>query len=464
MKRKTYNKATGCSLTIQKGKVNHFNFFVKSLVFIGLFGFTSITTEAQETWSLVKCIDYALENNISIHLAENNTSKQQLNLRESKAQLLPSLNMGSGLNMSYGRTIDGNTNEITFDQTLSNSYYISSSMDIFKGMVKYNTIRFNNYLLSANKEEASYVKNKLVLDILTSYYTVLYSMGLEKVAQTQVSLSEMQYNRMQKLVDVGRQSPITVQDLKSQWASDKLSLIQAQNIYNRNLLELKQLLRLDAGQDFSIDTLNQRTIFVESFPEIDKLFSAAVTVLPEIKQREFLYKASLKNVAIAKGAISPRVYMSAGFYTSYFGGDPLAYQKQISENQNQGISMGISIPIFNNASVASNIKRKKIALQDSDLELQKQKDLLYAEIWKALDELQSSEKEYQSAKELYGFSELTLESATKKMENGLASPSEFEISKQRFTAAKASLLKAQLLYSMRMQIIVFYETGSWNHL
>lgn len=435
-----------------------------SAFYIGILVFTSTPLNAQETWSLSKCIHYALENNIAMQSAANNISLKKINLNESKAQLLPTINIGSNTNMSFGRSIDGSTNTITFDQTLSNNYGLSSSVDIFKGYTKYNSIGFNKYLLLASKEEATYVKNRLVIDILSAYYTVLYSTGLKDVAQSQVSLSKMQYKRMQKLVDIGRESQIVTQELKSQWASDKLNLVQTQNNYNKALLELKQLLRLDAQQSFVIDTINQKSFTINAPLNIDSLFKQASEVLPEIKQKKYIYQASQKDLAIAKGRISPSIYLSGGLFTGYFDGDPLAFQTQIKNNQNQGLSMGINIPIFNNASVASNIKRKKIALHDSELELQKEKDILYAEVWKVLDELQSSEKEYQSAKELYGFSELTLESATRKLENGLASSSEFEISKQRFAAAKASLLKAQLLYSLQTQIILFYETGSWDHL
>ena len=435
-----------------------------AVVFLGSIALTTFSAKAQETWSLVQCIDYAVQNNIALNIADNNTGKQQINLRESKAKILPTLNMGSGVGMSFGRNIDGNTNEITFDQTLSNNYWISSSVDIFQGLVKYNAISFNKYLLSASKEEAFYVKNKLVFDVLTAYYIVLYSKGLQNVAQTQVSLSEMQFERMQKLVDIGRESPITVQELKSQWASDKLSLTQSKNLYNKTLGELKRLLRLDADQSFKVDTINLNSIANSPIQDIDSLFHVAVNLLPEIKQQEFLYKASLKDLAMAKGRIAPRIFMSAGFYTGYFDGDPLAYKNQISDNQNQAINMGISIPIFNHTSVNSSIKRKKIVVKDRELAIQSQKDELYTEIWRAIDDLHSAENEYQSALELYGFSELSLENVTKKMEKGLASPTDYEVAKQRFTSAQASLLKARLLYFMRKQMLMFYQTANWNHI
>gem|GEM_PF-5377192 len=285
-----------------------------------------------------------------------------------------------------------------------------------------------------------------------------------EVAKSQVELSESQYKRMEKLVDIGRESPITIQELKSQWATDKFNLTVAENNFNKTLLQLKQLLKLDATQSFEIEDLELDAMFSVTQQNIDTLFNRAVNVLPEIKQQEFLFKASVKELAIAKGGLSPRIYMSAGLYTNYFDGDSTIFSKQMDNNQNQAISMGISIPIFNNASVYSDIKRKRIAVKDRSLLLQKQKDMLYSEIWNALDELQSANNEYQSAIELYDFSELSFKNATTKLEKGLASTTDYQIAKQRLVSAKASLLKTKIVVYMRKQMLEYYKTGNWNHI
>ena len=115
---------------------------------------SSSILKSQEHWTLTRCVDYALTNNIDLTLQNNQVKTQQINLSESKADLLPDLNMGSSVNMNFGRNIDPNTNAITFSQTMGNGYWISSSINIFQGMVKRNSIRFNNYLLSASREEA----------------------------------------------------------------------------------------------------------------------------------------------------------------------------------------------------------------------------------------------------------------------------------------------------------------------
>ncbi len=419
---------------------------------------------SQESWSLSKCVDYAVKNNIQLNLAENSVALQQINFKESKARILPNLNMGSDLNWNFGRNIDYNTNTVTFQQSMGNSYWIQSSIDIFQGLVHYNSMNFNRFMLKAQKENAEQQRNQLVMQVISAYYTVLYSDGLSKVAHNQVELSNMQFNRMQKLVEIGKESPITAQELKSQWANDKLSLTQAQNNYNSSLLDLKQLLRINTQDEFIIDTITIKSLVINPLPQVDSIFDEAIAILPDIKKQEYLLNASEKDLAIAKGGISPSLSFSAGYGTGFYNGDSTVYRSQLTNNQNQWLVLSLNIPVFNRASTYSNIKRKQIAILNQQMELEKQKDDLYSEICKAVNDLQSAKNEYESSLELDDYSRLNLKNISLKLEKGLASATDFEAAKQRFSSAEASLLKAKLIYVMRNQMVQFYLTGSWGHL
>ena len=451
-------------LRVKKEKaVTHSSYNLVVILFVmAVCGISSV--EGQTVWNISKCVDYAVLNNIDLNHKYNQIKLSEVNLFESKAQLLPNINLGGTVDLNYGRNIDGNTNAITYNKTLTNSYWVNSSVDIFQGLVKLNNIKFNKFQLLATKEEAIQKKNMLIMEILTSYYMVLYSQGLNSVAFSQVKLSRTQFERMQKLVDVGQESPLTVQELKSQWAADKLNLTRAQNNLSKSLLQLKQLLRLNSTQSFAIDTTDILLSVSNVAPEVDTVFKTAVTLMPQIKQSEYLLSASEKSLAMAKGALSPRMYVSGGYSTGYFDGDSMEFYTQLTNNQNQWVNMGIAIPIFNGAVVYSRIKRKKIEVLDNELELEKQREALYIEIWNAIDELQSAESEYQSSIELHDLSELTLQNVTKKMEKGLAGTTDFEMAKQRFIYAEAALLKSKLIFIMRMQMLEFYRKGNWKHL
>src|SRR6187402_171657 len=84
-----------------------------------LFSFTCATIQAQDpiklqdtadiktkTLTLEQCIEYALKNNIQIKQSELNTEIADINLVQSEASLLPSLNGQMSHSYNFGRTID----------------------------------------------------------------------------------------------------------------------------------------------------------------------------------------------------------------------------------------------------------------------------------------------------------------------------------------------------------------------
>ncbi len=424
---------------------------------------TNNAAKAQKLWKLGDCINYAIENNIDLSINKNNLLKQEVKLYESKAALFPDLNLGSGLNVNYGRNIDGTTNDITYSQTISNNLWLNSSVDIFHGLVKQNTISFNKYMLAAYKQENEIIKNKIIFDLITAYYISLYSEGLTDVAKSQVVLSQQQYKRMQKLVDVGKESPITIQDLKSQWVADKLNLTKAENLSREKTLELKQLLRLNTDSEFAIDTSGINAMEMKAIPSLKDIYNSALNIMPEIKRQEYLIKASKKSLDISKGKVSPRLYMSAGINSYYFDGSAVEYSNQLTDNQNQYINFGLVIPLFNNASVHSNIKRKRIDFDNQRLKSEKQKEQILTQVQKVYNNVKSAESEYNSSLELYKYSKLSFKNVSKKLEKGIASTSDFELAKQRLVTAKVAMLKAKLTYLMYYQILEYYQTGNWNH-
>jgi hypothetical protein len=50
------------------------------------------------------------------------------------------------------------------------------------------------------------------------------------------------------------------------------------------------------------------------------------------------------------------------------------------------------------------------------------------------------------------------------MEKGLAGTTDYDVAKQRYISSQATLLKAKLIYIMRMQMLEFYRKGNWEHL
>lgn len=92
----------------------------------------SAQAQEQEQWSLKKCIDYAIENNIDIKQRMLNTENKEIELHTAKMSRLPDLNASIGESFGFGRSTsrDGTTE----DNTSSQSYLsVETSVPVFTG-------------------------------------------------------------------------------------------------------------------------------------------------------------------------------------------------------------------------------------------------------------------------------------------------------------------------------------------
>ena len=75
--------------------------------------FGTFTTSAQggDVWSLERCVQYALEHNISIKQNGLNARLARLTLKQSELAQIPSLNANTGYGKSFGRSVNPVTNQ-----------------------------------------------------------------------------------------------------------------------------------------------------------------------------------------------------------------------------------------------------------------------------------------------------------------------------------------------------------------
>ena len=96
-----------------------------------IFSLCSIGLTAQESWSLRKCIETAVANNIQLKQSDLQVDGNKIQLRTAKAARYPNLNGSTSISQSYGRRIDPTTNSFN-NQTFTNqSYNLSSQVTLF---------------------------------------------------------------------------------------------------------------------------------------------------------------------------------------------------------------------------------------------------------------------------------------------------------------------------------------------
>src|SRR5437762_2337325 len=123
------------------------------LTIILIFLLITITSFSQiaEKWDLRKCVDYALDHNISIKQQDIQSQIAQLTYKQNDLSKYPNLNLNSNIGLNTGRSIDRTTNQFTTESIFYNSFSLQSNVEVFNWFSKKNTIAANKYEADASK-------------------------------------------------------------------------------------------------------------------------------------------------------------------------------------------------------------------------------------------------------------------------------------------------------------------------
>lgn len=441
---------------------------VSLLILLGMVLF-SINIVAQELWSLEKCINYAFENNLQIKQSILDAESSDIDLNQSKLNMLPSLNAGFRHNFGWGRSYDDAQGIFTNANTQQNYFSASSELTLFAGLTQMNDVRKKQFDYLAKKYDSDKMLNDISLNIAASYLLILFNIELVNNAQRQVDITKEQISRTEKQVEAGAIARGSLYDIQAQGANEEANLINAKNNLMLAYLDLMQLLDLEASEEFDIE---KPQLEITGTPELltpGLIYDKSLTLMPEIKSAEYRVQSAERDIAIAQGLKSPRIYATGNYGTSYsdqIGENPYqpisdvnpmkAFDQQWIDNRNGTLLLGISIPIFNGYQVATNVKKSKIYKEAVDLNLEIEKNRLrkniessYADAIAAYQTYIARKKSVESFREAFKYIE-------EKFDVGMVNSTDYNVAKIQLNNAESDLASAKYDYIFKTKILDFY--------
>ncbi|HEX8548173.1 MAG TPA: TolC family protein [Cytophagaceae bacterium] len=467
-----------------------------SLFFI----FLSFLCNAQsKTWTLQECISEAYDKNIQINQSQLSSEQSRISYHQSKGTRLPTLNGNASHNYQFGRSIDPSTNQFVLQNYRTNNFGLSSNVTLFNGLQNVRNIEQNKLALEASKYDVQTTKNDVSISVTLAYMDVLLGYELVENAKIQITASQSQLERTQKLVSSGTLPELNSYQIRSQLANDKLTLINAENDLAIAKVNLMQLMEMPVTPTFDVEKpiLPNPNINDTARYNTEEIFNTALTSQPQIKSIDYRKKSSLMAVRSAEGARLPRLTLSANVFTFYSSlnyqyrtetttisqitgyvddlnktpvysviPDRRLYQmdypffKQLDDKLGEQISLNLNIPIINNRLLSSNIERSKVSYKIAELNERNTKNQLRKNIEQATVDVRSAGKRFEAGQEALVASEMSYINSEKRMNAGLLTSTEFLIQKNNFAIAQSNLAQAKYDYYFKIKLLEFYKGTS----
>jgi outer membrane protein len=421
-----------------------------ALLLLGVFA------QAQKKWTLKECVQYALENNISVKQSELDVQAAEIDKLTALGNFLPSLNASSGIRENTGLSFNPITNQAETTTFLSASGSINAGYTLFDGLRNFRQAQRAKISQLSSQYRLSKMKDDISLTVANTYLQVILNKANLEVLQSQNEVTQAQINQTKDLVEAGVLPQGDLLEIQATNAGENQSIVNAENQVQISLISLAQLLLIKDYQNFDIEDEGYGIVDTIGDKSVEEIINGARENRSEIRIAEQSVELAKKDVQIAQGAFLPTLSAFFGYNTRYADADPRPLVDQIYINDGIGYGLNLNIPIFNGFNTRANVKRNKINFERSKFQLEQAELDLESTVYQAYVDAKGSLKAYEASRSAVESQELAYEYAKARYDEGLTNAFDFGQSKQRFDNANINLNRAKYDYIFKLKVLELF--------
>lgn len=435
-------------------------------VLVGILIATAPLSVQAKQWTLRDCINYALENNITLQKTLLKKASANEDYLQSKAALLPSLSANTNQNVSYtpwvasGISSEGYTKSSIDKVYYNGSYSVMGNYTIWNGNKNHNQVKLNKLSTEAAALDSAIQAQSLQEQIATLYIQICYSTEAINVNKESYKSSLENEERGKEMVKAGKMSQADLAQLTAQRAQDEYNIVEAESNVKNFKRQLKELLQItnDEAFDVVIPSANDAQALAE-IPALSKVYASALESRPEIKSYQNMIDQSDLNIAIAKAGKMPTISANAGVSTSSTSMNKTAWGSQLKQNFNFGGGFSVSIPLYDNRATKTAINKANIQKQSSILDMKNEQTKLYSTIENYWLQANTNQSQFKAAQVSTESAKTSYKLLSEQFKLGLKNIVELRTGKDNLLKAQQNELQAKYMTILNIDMLKFYQNG-----
>lgn len=467
---------------------------IRTNIVISLLLIACYTYAQPQKWSLKECVDYALENNITIKQSELDMEASEIDKSDAVGSFLPTVNASASHSWNIGLNQNITTGLLENQTTQFTSARLSVGVTIFAGLRNVNRLRRSNLNLLASQYRLDDIKDDISLNVANSYLQVLFNRETLNVQRSQYAITQQDLRRTQELVNSGVVPKGDLLEIEATAATQEQQIINSENALRLSKISLAQLLLIQDYENFDVadeDFMIPESTIMTNSPKV--IFEKALDFRNDIKLSETNVELAEKDLELARGTLYPTlsafysydtrasysdivvgfepdpanpttaigfvqgsgdVVLRDNFRTITGPSDPLF--EQFSRNDGHSFGLSLNIPILNGFISRNSVKRSKIALERIKYQFEQDKLDLENIINQAWNDARNAFKSYEAAEKTAEARRVAYDYARERFNVGLMNSFDFGESQVRLDNAEAELIRAKYDYIFRLKVLEFY--------
>lgn len=441
------------------------SFFASALALLLL---APVSVEARQ-WTLQDCIQYALQNNITLQKSRVQHLCALEDVKQSQAALLPTLSASTSQNVSYNPWPETGSYMIAGDKVQTNvdkvyyngTYSIMSNWTVWNGNRNRNQVKLNKVTATQAALDSATTANSIQEQITQLFVQIFYCKDAIEVSKATLETSRKNEERGQEFVKVGSMSKADLAQLTAQRAQDEYAVVQAESNLRDFKRQLKQLLQITDQEEFDVTAdVPTDEAALQAIPGVTNVYEAALGIRPEIKNAQLGIESSDLQIKIAKAQKLPTIGVNAGVSTNTTSMNSNNWGTQLKNNFTLGGGLSVSIPLFDNRSTKTAVNKARLAKQTYELDLKDKQTTLYSTIENYWLQAVNNQAQFKSAQVSTQSAQESYELLSEQFQQNLKNTIELMNGKDALLKAQLSELQAKYLAILNIHMLKFYQNGT----
>ncbi|WP_029035843.1 TolC family protein [Salinimicrobium terrae] len=448
----------------------------------------------QKEWTLQECIEYALENNISVKQSQLDVELADIQISDAFGNFLPGINASASNSWNTGLTQNVTTGILQTQTTRNFSAGVTAGWTLFDGLRNYKQYQYAKMAKLASEYSLEQMKDDIALFVANAYLQVLFNKENLKVIQAQHQITLEQLERAEALVEAGSLPRGDLLEIRATAASEAQRMIVAENQIEISLVSLAQILLIEDYKTFDIaerdyDVFGHEILDVP----VSEVIEAAEEERYEVKVAQMNTELAEKEVEIARGAYWPTLAAFFNYNTRESGagrlraagldpdepyrqigfveateeivvapnqlteiGNPLPFFEQLQLNDGVSYGVQLSVPVFNGFATRNQVKRSEVNVLRSEYQLEQTKLDLEANVYQAYTDARGALKAYEAALVALEAQLLAYDYATERYNVGMTNAFDFSQAKFNLENAQSEVVRTKYDYIFKLKVLELY--------
>lgn len=299
--------------------------------------------------------------------------------------------------------------------------------------------------LAASREDASRVRQDVVLGVHRAYYRVLSAEAERSVAVARAGRARDHLDLAQTLKEAGAVPLADVLRARVEMADAELGVVRAEGEVRTSYGDLNTAMGLPASLAVAVEG---RSVSIPEAGDHDpeEALARALRQRPEIAAaRERIAAAGKKTSAIA-GSYAPhlRAEGAAGVRDSGF----------LPEDEDWSVGVALRVPVFTGFSKKHRVERARSETRILEAEVRALSDRIGQEVWAAVSDLRTAAEAVRRAAELQAEAEQSLAFARARYEAGAGTMNDLLDAEANLTRAEAAQVASVLGHRVASAVLL----------